>query len=220
MSDLPSVDRARISTVEAQRALENPDLEAFTLLVAALSVVGEEVIAEDDEQPMDAAALRLVLAAENINAPEEVIQKVCGLTFAISGEEFLEDPDHFERFSSAIVFGDPFAVEEEEEEFDSGDAWWALYMAGLLIEDNFIPDLGEGVKHLLERLSSFDIEDVEEKDFAFLNGDADDDDTPGPVEKLLNVRLGKLARELAQLGVKPEWLSELDEELANRVAAI
>lgn len=215
MTDLPET-LPGISRPEAVAAVGDPDLEAFTCVLALSTLLGDELF-DDEEQPPGTAELRELLAADNLPFAEEALQKAAGLLHIVSGDEFLKEPVHFARMTAAVCEGDPFAADEDYE-ISAADAWWALYQAGLLVEDDLVEEIGPRVRAVLDDLATFDVEDVEEKELAFLNGEADESDTPGPLEKLLTFRTIKLAGELKKLGCPPRWLAEIDGTLAQHVA--
>ncbi len=121
--DLP----AQLDITAAGRLLKDPETNAFSCLVAACAVLGEDTISDEGEQPPSELELAAMLEGAGCLAHEECITKIVGLLMAASGDEFLEDPVHFHRMASAIADGDPFGREDDGDPLSAADAYWAIY---------------------------------------------------------------------------------------------
>lgn len=209
MLDLP----VTLNRSKAQELLESPDTQALSALAAAASLIGDDIL-DEQGQPCLEEELTEMLKAEGTNPADVTITRICGLLYAVSGDEFLEDPDHFQRMVGAVVEGDLFSYEDEEPP-SIPDVFWALYQIGLTVEDDLVSELGPRVQRYLEKLAEDEAEDVAGlQDVLSLEGSSPEDLQPY-ADQLLIFRRTKLASELRDLGCKPEWVADLDEELAE-----
>jgi hypothetical protein len=201
-----------LSREAARRFLLDPYCEALTALVSAASFIGEDLL--EDGQPVSEMDLQEMLAAENVKALDENLSKCCGLLYAISGDEFLESVPHFRRIVGAVTEGDPFVYEEDETP-TVPEIFWAFYQINLLIEDDITQELGTRVTRYLERIADEEAEDQEALQTIMEEDGFEPEDLKPYAEKFLGHRMQKLALELKDLNCKPEWVADMDPELAE-----
>lgn len=213
MLDLP----ATLNRSLAQELLEDPATMALSALAAVAALIGEDIL-DEQGQPCLEDELHEMLRAEGVQAADDTITRICGLLYAISGDEFLEDVDHFRRMIGAVVEGDLFAYEDDEEPPSVADVFWGLYQIGLTVEDDLTGDLSPRVERYLKELAEEEAEDVEGLyDLISMEG-SDPEDLKPYADEILTFRRAKLASELKRLGCKPEWFADLDPELAGSLA--
>lgn len=206
-----------LSRSAAQDLLADPDTYAFAALTAAASLLGEDLL-DEEGQPYLEEELELMLEVEGAKPAPETLSRIAGLLFTVSGEECLADVDHFRRSVSAIVEGDILTYDEEPPSL--ADVFWALYQIGLTVEEDVFDDLEEPVARYLEALAEEEAEDAE--GFQTYLAAQGEEITPEELEpyvsRLLIFRRQRLAEDLRRLGCKPDWMLELDEDLAAAMA--
>lgn len=211
MNELP----AFLNREEARSILEDPASDALLALLSTSAFIGDDILDDEDGQPMLEEELREMLDAEHVRVAPENVTKVCGLLHAISGDEFLEDVIHFLRITGAIVEGDIYAYEDDQEEPTLADIFWTFYQINLVAEDNLIDELGGRVQRYLTSLAEEEAEDKEALEEWIAQEGAEPEDLQPYVERELVFRRRRLAKGLSTLGCKPEWVSDLDPELAE-----
>ena len=220
--DLALPDRSYLNTAVAQRLLKDPETQALACLVAASCLIGDDIFDEEDEQPFSSQELEWLFEHSRFMPHRECLNRITGLMFARSGDEFFEDPDHFLKLTSAIVEGDPLAYEEDEEDPTLADLYWAVYQVGLTIEDEeedwdqFSPR----VMRVFERISEEQADDLEGLAQEIEETGGDPEDLKPYMDHVLVFRRAGLAKDLRDLGCKPEWLASLDPELAEALVML
>lgn len=203
---------ANLNREAAARFLTDPYCEALTALVSAACFLGEDIL--EDGQPVSETDLQEMLDAENVRVIDDNLSKCCGLLFAISGDEFLESAPHFKRIIGAITEGDPFIYDEDEQP-SVPEMFWAFYQINLLIEDDITEELSGKVLNFLEKVAEDEAEDQEALQVILDEDGADPEDLKPYAEQFLGYRMKKLAGELSELNCKPEWVGDMDPELAE-----
>jgi hypothetical protein len=214
--ELSLVHPGILDTSEARRILREQDSSALACLVAASALIGDDVFDEEDGQPFSVKELALLFEHTGFRPLLSCLAKITGLLFARSGDEFLEDPDHFESLVAAIVEGDPLAYLDDIEDPTVPDLYWAIYQVGLTIdEEEIIDDIGPRVRRYMERLVEEEVEDVESLAQAVEEEGLDVEELEPYLKKVLVFRRTMMAEDLRKLGCKPEWLDSLDPDLAE-----
>lgn len=207
---------ASLDLSEARRILSEQDSSAVACLVAAAALIGDDIFDEEDGQPFSEGELALLFEHTNFTPLPSCLAKITGLLFARSGDEFLEDPDHFESLVSAIVEGDILAYAEDLDDPTVPDLYWAIYQVGLTVgEDELIEEIGPRVQKYIERLIEDEVEDVEGLARAVEEEGLDPAELEPYLQKVLVFRRTMMAEDLRKLGCKPEWLDSLDPDLAE-----
>ena len=177
------------------------DCSALAALLAATALLGggeDFPLLDDEEQPVDFdVALELIqVACPRVDKSN--VHRILGLLFAASGSEIFEDPDHMERFVGAIVYGDPYRFEEDQETPLLVEITWALYQVDALLEESVDDLLSEEVGARIAEL----VEDSP-LDVALLQ--AVDPDFTGSADEfyalLLDSRLAALEEDLKLCGL-------------------
>jgi len=209
---LPSL----LDTGEARRILSEQDSSAIACLIAATALIGDELFDEEDGQPFSQQELALIFEHTGFQPLESCLAKITGLLFARSGDEFLEDPDHFESLVAAIVEGDILAYADDIDDPTVPDLYWAIYQVGLTIdEEEIIDDIGPRVRRYMERLVEEEVEDVEGLAREVEEEGLDVEELEPYLQKVLVFRRTMMAEDLRKLGCKAEWLDSLDPDLAE-----
>ena len=203
LEQLPTLNRTA-----ARALLADPDTHALAALIALTSFIGDDFL-DEEEQPLTPAEIREMLAADKVLVADGNLDKIAGLLFAVSGEEFLSDPTLFQRLVAAINEGDPQAFEDDEDEPTIPEIFWALYQLELLVEDALVEELGERVQRYIGELQDNEAEDVEE--LLLAEGEVIEAYT----DRLLRFHKLSLAAQLRSLGCEAEWLDDLDPDLAE-----
>lgn len=214
--DLP----ADLSRGKACELLADPETQAFTCLVAAAALLGEDALVDPDGQFHDEEELLTMLQQEGCEPHAESITRIVGLLAATTGDEFTEDPTHFHRMCSAIADGDPFAREDDGDPLTLADVYWAVYQTGLVTDENEPMDaLGPRVERFLEDLRADEAEDNEALRAAIAAGDEPADEMQAYFQRYLVFRRGQIASDLVRLGCEADWMTPIDPELAGMMAA-
>jgi hypothetical protein len=192
----------------ARALLVDPDTHALSALIAVTVFVGDDFL-DEDGQPLAPYELREMLSPDKVLIADGNLDKVAGLLFAISGDEFLETPVIFSRLVAAVNEGDPMAYEEEDDEPTLPEIFWTMYQLELLTEDEITMELGERVQRYIAQLAANEAEDVE----ALLEEEGEV--LEAYTDRLLKFHKVSLAAQLRSLGCKPEWLDELDPDLGE-----
>lgn len=210
MSDLPQ----NLDRMAARALLGSQDVNALTCLLCLSLMVGDDIF-DEDGQPADEETIREYLGSDSANVLDENITKAVGLLHAISGPEFVEDRTHFKRFVSAIIEGDPFHFDREEDEPTIPEVYWALYQVNFITEDDIIQELGPAVQDYISKLADDEAEDNQ----ALAQAIAEEGDDPENIEpyvsRILVFRREDLANELTRLRCPAEWVREEDPDLAD-----
>lgn len=210
----PALDR--LLKPEALKLLAGSDCSAFAAVVAAVCLFGDDIL-DDDNQPLDEGELRLMAEDLNLVIPDETCSRICGLLNSVAGDEFTTHPTHFERMVGAIIHGDPFVYEDDNDMPTLTDALWALFQAGLMTEDDDpMTELGPRVKAFLQRIADEEAEDIEEVSAAF-EDEADGGESYEFLE--LRLRMSILASELRALGLEADDMRDTHAELADLMSA-
>jgi hypothetical protein len=198
----------------ARGLLANPETDALSALLAMSCFLQDDVL-DEDGQPYLEYELREMLDAAHVRASPENITRVCGLLHAIAGDEFLDTVVHFLRMLAAIVEGDAFAYEDDQNEPSLADMYWGLYLAGLLAEDDLLAEIGPRVERYIQRTAEDEAEDSDAlQQFMDEQGDSPEQ-LESYTDELLSFRRRLLATNLTALGCKSEWVSDLDPDLAQ-----
>lgn len=205
----------------AAECLKDDDASAFACLVAAMALLqpedGDEPNPlfddEDDGQPLDPGALRILLEDAVPGHDGDCRGKVTGLLMAVSGDDFFEDPVHFERMVSAIIHGDPFRYEDDDDYPSAAEMVWAVYQVGLMIDEPLDELFQDRVKRFMSDVFDEEAEDKE----ALLEGLDPEFEDPEEeyYERFVTLRRALLAKELLALGVDADWLADLDPRLTD-----
>jgi hypothetical protein len=200
---LPTLNRTA-----ARALLADPDTHALAAIIALTCFIGDDFL-DEDEQPLTPEELREMLAEDKVLVADGNLDKIAGLLFAVSGEEFLNDPTLFKRLVAAVNEGDPYAFEDDEDEPTMPEIFWAMYQLELLVEDQITEEIGERVQQYIGRLSDNEAEDIEE----LLAEESEV--IEAYTDRLLRFHKLSLAAQLRALDCKAEWLDGLDPDLAE-----
>lgn len=213
MLDLPST----LDKIAAGRLLEDEDTDAMAALVALTAFIGDDFL-DEDGQPLDEDEIREMLQPERLKLQPEPLTRICGLLYAISGDEFTQDPTHFRRMVGAIVEGGPFVYEDDNEEPTLPDVYWALYLVELLVEDEMLDELGPRVQAYISRLAEEEAEDSQALADEIEREGLDPEELEPYVSKILIFRRTRLAADLRRMRYPADALIDLDPELAEALS--
>lgn len=208
---------ASIDRIVACQLLEDAETYALVALLCVCALLGDDIL-DEDGQPHSEHEMGIMLESHSSTVREENLTKVCGLLHAIAGDDYTDDPDHFRRLSSAIVEGDVFDYDDEEPHIS--DLYWALYQVGLTVEDSMVDSLGPRVRKYITDLAEDEAEDLEGLASAMAEEGEDPEDIEPYAQAVLVFRRAKLAKALYDLKCKPDWVEDLDPELAASMAEI
>lgn len=198
----------------AREILSDPESDALSCVIAA-SVFLQDDLLDDEEQPYTEEEMDQMLDAASAPTYSDNLGRIAGLLNAVAGDEFLESPAHFLRMVAAIVEGDIYAYEDDNDEPSIPDVYWALYLVGLATEDDIVDELSGKVKAFVMRLAEEEAEDVEALQEAIELEGSEPEDLQPYADRILFFRRRELAKRLVRLGCKSEWVADLDEELAT-----
>ena len=208
----PSLDRE-----VARELLLDPDTDAFSALLSIMVFLRDDVL-DEEGQPYLEDELRMFLEADHVEVADENLTRACGLLYAISGDEFLENVQNFRRFVSAVNNGRLFDFEDDDEEPELPDVFWAIYLAELLVEDDLTEELDPRIGRYLQQLAENEVTDYP----GLSQATAEEGDDVEQIEDYMTARLTfrrhVMAMKLKRLGCQPEWLADTDPELAGIVA--
>lgn len=215
---MPSIP-ATLNREAGGRFLADPGIDALTAVVAACAFLQDDLL-DEDHQPYLPDELRLMLEAEHLDIPSEVLTKICGLLFAVSGDEFLDSVVHFRRFVASTVEGQVFSYDDEidpggEDEPSLSDVFWALYQADLLVADDLTDSLGPKIGQYINLLGQEEAHDAPGLAQSLAEEPDDLQQMEDYTRANLVFRRRRLAANLRELGCKPEWIADLDPELAQ-----
>ncbi len=199
---------ASLNRTAARALLADPDAHALSALIALTCFIGDDFL-DEDEQPLTPPEIREMLEPDKVLLADGNLEKVAGLLFAVSGEEFLEEPAIFSRLVAAVNEGDAMAFEDDDDEPTLPEVFWTMYQLELLVEDSLIEELGERVQRYIASLTENEAEDVEEMLAA-----GEEQEIESYTDRLLKFHKLSMAAQLRALGCKPEWLDDLDPDLS------
>lgn len=204
---MPQTQQLKLNRHVCRKVISEPDTPAFAWLVAAASLLGEQALFDEDDQPEDALILARELREEVGTAPPEMgVHRLMGLLYAASGDEYYTRLRDFQRMTDAITDGDAFASDDGE--IDLEDVFWALYQLELTVESSFLPveELAPQILTWIEKLVD---SQAQEEDLPI----EDLDDAEDFFSTVLMVRKKNLGLLLIEMGVDEESLADLDPSL-------
>lgn len=187
------------------------DVSATAALVAASGLVFtpfEETnpLFDDDGEILDFDAVDALVTSKVPDLDRDNLHRLYGLVTAAAGDEFFNDPDHFERMVGAIVYGDPYRFEEDMEAPSLVEMTWAIFQVDLMVEEDADSLLSDAVADRLAEIAAENPADAET--LAEI-----DPDFSGSVEdfylQLLGFRKIALEKDLRKCGAGSEFIAEL-----------
>ncbi len=204
---------ARLDRNAARAVLADADSSALACLIAVTCFVGDDIL-DEDGQPYTADELQEMLHPDNVILADGNLDKICGLLFTASGDEALVLPAIFQRVVAAVIEGDPFAFEDDNDTPTIPEVFWTLYQLELLLEEPLLDDLSAKVQRYIAKLAEEEAEDIAALQSQLDSVGDDLSGLEGYADKCLKFHKLHLATQLKALGCKAEWIADLDQDLA------
>lgn len=201
----------------ARELLADVDCDALSALLALSVFLGDDLF-DEEGQPYLEDELLLMLEDQQLELAPENLTRACGLLFAVTGDEMLETVLNFRRFVNAVNHGRLFDYEDDDDQPELPDVFWAMYLAELLTDDPLIDELSTQIGQYLRQLAEDEVEDLPGLRQAMAEEGDDLEQIEDYVTARLTFRRATLALRLKRLGVKPEWMADTDQTLALLLA--